>query len=57
MQHPDGPRMVAWAATAMIEASDAIREHSEGHTREAYAKAYESQRIFGRIFRTAFDHQ
>ena len=56
-EHPDGERMVKWVATSMLEATEALREHEAGNQREAYARAYESQRVFGRIFRTAFDQQ
>ena len=54
---PGGERMVGWVATAMLEATEALRFFDEGKTQEAYARAYKAQRIFGRIFRSGFDEQ
>lgn len=53
--HPEGKRMIGWFATAMFEASNALRSHAEGQPIEAKAYAYEAQRIFSRIFILAFE--
>ncbi|MGI5868659.1 MAG: helix-turn-helix domain-containing protein [Kiritimatiellia bacterium] len=55
LSHPEGRRMIGWFASAMSEASAALRIHAEGDSREAKAHAYEAQRIFSRIFSLAFE--
>lgn len=54
-KHPKSRDMIGWFASAMTEAANSLREHSEGNTTEAKARAYEAQRIFSRIFTRAFE--
>jgi len=48
-------KMVGWFASAMFEASNALRDFEDGNPTEAKARAYEAQRIFARIFIRAFE--